>query len=79
MRRSHCRINGLGSLEIEKMVVRMSDMATSVYTLYSVKKKSMSADESWFQTYLTDTLGALNDFYARQVLDSSHTGVLRVP
>lgn len=54
----------------------MKITTANVWTLTSVRKAFISVEERWFQTYVSDEIGAVNDCYAGPVLDHGHVELL---
>lgn len=60
-------------------MVGMLRTATCVLTLLSVRTTLTQVVEWWVRTYVTNSLGSVNDCYVEQVSDDGHIERLGVP
>lgn len=59
-------------------MLKISELVTDVRTLPCLRKTFILVDERWFQLYVTDARGFLNDCYTGNVLQDGCTDLSEI-
>lgn len=70
------KVNRLDILVEGEVIKKMLRTASTLWTLLSVRTTLMSVDERWFQTYLANALGSMDNCYVDQIIVHGHIWLL---